>query len=188
MASNEGLSSSKIREKKGSSSNPAVAQATQPTPFGSMPKLPGDDDKVDWVRTTIEVKAYFKRFVGYVKVLLEPQPDDPDERAAHAESMGQAFNTVYSLLVEMCGPNETAMRQVFDHALVDVDPYPSTLWNMLEVRFTQARLEKLQGYLNEIGHFKLNQNEENNIFIDRFKKLVGEVRSIDAKQVPTTSV
>ena len=29
-------------------------------------------------------------------------------------------------------------------------------------------------------------NEENNIFIDRFKKLVGKVRSIDAKQqVPT---
>ena len=188
MASNEGLSSSKVRDKKSSSSNPAVVQATQPnqpTPFGSMPKLPGDDGKVDWVRTTIEVKAYFKRFVGYVKVLLEPQPDDPDERAPHAESMGQAFNTVYSLLVEMCGPNETAMRQVFDHALVDVDQYPSTLWNMLEVRFTQARMEKLQGYLNEIGHFKLTPNEENNIFIDRFKKLVGEVRSIDVQQVPT---
>ena len=28
-------------------------------------------------------------------------------------------------------------------------------------------------------------NEENNIFIDRFKKLVGEVRSIDPKQIPT---
>ena len=89
----------------------------------------------------------------------------PDGREAHVESMGQPFNTVYSLLVEMCGPNETAMRQVFDHALVDADQYPSTLWSMLEVRFTQARLEKLQGYLNEIGHFKLNPNEENNILL-----------------------
>ena len=71
------------------------------------------------------------------------------------------------------------MRQVFDHALVDVDQYPTTLWNILEVRFTQARLEKLQGYLNEIGHFKLNQNEENNIFIDRFKTLV--VRCVQNK-------
>ena len=85
--------------------------------------------------------------------------------------MGQAFNTVYSLLVEMCGPNETAMRQVFDHALVDPDQYSSTLWGMLEVRFTHARLLKLQGFLNEIGHFKLLPNEENNIFIDRFKKI-----------------
>ena len=56
---------------------------------------------------------------------------------------------------------------------------------MLEVRFTQARLEKLQGYLNEIGNFKLLPNEENNIFIDHLKKLVGEVRSIDAQQVRT---
>ena len=117
MASSEGSSSSKGSDKK-KSSNPAI---THPTPFGFMPKLPGEDDKVDWVRTTIEVKAYLKRFVGYVKVLLEPQPVDPNERAAHAESMGQAFNTVYSLLVEMCGPNETTMRQVFDHALVDPD-------------------------------------------------------------------
>ena len=170
MASNEGLSSSKIREKK-SSSNPAVAQATQPTPFGSMPKLPADDEKVDWPRITIKVRAYFKRFVGYVKVLFEPQPDDPDDRAAHVESMGQPFNTVYSLLVEMCGPNETAMRQIFKHALVDADQYPSTLWSMLEVRFTQARLEKLQGYLNEIGHFKLNPNLKIYIFIDRLKTI-----------------
>ena len=86
MVAREGLSSSKHKEKK-SSSNP-VTVPTHPTPFGFMPKLPGDVDKVDWVRTTIEVKAYFKRFVGYVKVLFEPQPDDPDDRAAHIESMG----------------------------------------------------------------------------------------------------
>ena len=116
MASNEGSSSSKGSDKKKSSTSnhPAI---THPTPFGFMPKLPGEDDKVDWVRTTIEVKAYLKRFVGFVKVLLEPQPVDPNERAAHAESMGQA----------LC-----------DHALVDPDQYPSTLWGMLEVRFTQA--------------------------------------------------
>ena len=99
MASNEGSNSSKIREKK-SSSNPAVAQATQhtqPTPFGSMPKLPADDEKVDFFWITIEVRAYFKRFVGYVKVRFEPQPDDPDEIASYLESMGQPFNTVYWL-------------------------------------------------------------------------------------------
>ena len=86
----------------------------------------------------------------------------------------------------MCTPpNETAMRQVYDHAQVDPDQYPSTLWNMLEVRFTQARIDKLQGFLNEIGQFNLKPNEENNIFIDRLKKLVGEIRSIDPGQVPT---
>ena len=48
-----------------------------------------------------------------------------------------------------------------------------------------SAIGKVARYLNEIGHFKLNPNEENNICIDRFKKLVGKVRSIDEKQVPT---
>ena len=57
MASNEGLSSSKHKEKK-SSPNPVTgAQVNQPVPFGSMPKLPAEDDKVDWVMTKIEVNA-----------------------------------------------------------------------------------------------------------------------------------
>ena len=104
-----------------------AAPVTQPTPHGIMPKLPAEDDKVDWMRTTVEVKAYFRRFIGFVKALLELPPEDPEDRPAHIESLGQAFNTVYSLVVEMCMPNETAMRQVYDHAQVDPDQYPSTL-------------------------------------------------------------
>ena len=111
-------------------------------------------------------------------MLLEPQPDDPDERATHVESMGQPFNTFYSLLVEMCRPNETAMRQVFDHALVDADQYPSTLCMEYVGGEIYASVTGKVARLSE-------RNEENNIFIDRFKKLVGEVRSIDEKQVPT---
>ena len=90
MASNEGLSSSKIREKKGSSSNPAVTAApvNQPTPYGSMPKLPPKDESVDWVITGIEVNAYLSRYpASYVKALEELQAD---ERAAQVEALGQA--------------------------------------------------------------------------------------------------
>ena len=74
MASNKGLSSSKIREKKGSSSNPAVTAVpvNQPTPYGSMPKLLAEDESVDWVMTGIEVNAYLSRYlVSYVKALKE---------------------------------------------------------------------------------------------------------------------
>ena len=53
---------------------------------------------------------------------------------------------------------------------------------MIENRFTEERLNKVQGYLNEIGAFK---NESNEVFIDRFRKLVDYVRSIDEAQVPT---
>ena len=122
MASNEGLSSSEGSDKKkSSSSNPvAVAQANQPTPFGSMPKLPAEDDNVDWVMTGIEVNAYLSRYPpSYVKALDETQSVDFDERAAQVEALGQAHRTVYSLLVEMCGLNKTATLQVRAHAISD---------------------------------------------------------------------
>ena len=46
-------------------------------------------------------------------------------------------------------------------------------------------MNKIQGYLNEIGRVKHEANEDFKTFIDRFKKLIGDVRSIDPKQVPT---
>ena len=155
MASNEGLSSSKHKEKK-SSSNPVTgAQVNQPVPFGSMPKLPAEDDKVDWVMTKIEVNAYFNRHpMSYVKALEEVQSADPDERAAQVEALGQAHRTVYSLVVEMCGPNKTAMLQVRAHAISDSTLNPNNLWRMIEKRFTEEKFNKVQGYLNEIGTFK----------------------------------
>ena len=90
MASNEGSSSSKGSDKKKSSSNPvAVAQVNQPILFGSMPKLPAEDDKVDWVMTGIEVNAYLSRHpVSYVRALEELQSDDPVDRAAQVEALG----------------------------------------------------------------------------------------------------
>ena len=80
MVAREGLSSSKGSDKKKSSSNPvAVAQVHQPVPFGSMPKLPAEDDKVDWVMTKIEVNAYLNRHpMSYVKALEELQSAAPD--------------------------------------------------------------------------------------------------------------
>ena len=33
--------------------------------------------------------------------------------------------------------------------------------------------------------FKIESNEDNKVFIDRFRKLVDDVRSIDEAQVPT---
>ena len=46
-------------------------------------------------------------------------------------------------------------------------------------------MNKVQGYLNEIGRVKHEANKDFKIFVDRFKKLIGDVRSIDLKQVPT---
>ena len=56
---------------------------------------------------------------------------------------------------------------------------------MIEKRFTEEKFNKVQGYLNEIGAFKIESNEDNKVFIDRFRKLVDDVRSIDESEVPT---
>ena len=76
------------------------------------------------------------------------------------------------------------MLQVREHATTDVDCYTNNLWKMLETRFMQERMNKIQGYLNEIGRVKHEANEDFKIFVDRFKKLIGDVHSIDPKQVP----
>ena len=166
MASSEGSKSSKGSDK--------------------ITKISTEDDKVDWVMTGIEVNAYLSRFPeSYVQALKEVQSKDPDERAAQIEALGQVYRTVYSLLVEMCGPNTTAMLQVRAHAISDSTLNPNNLWRMIEDRFTQERFNKVQGYLNQIGVFEFKSNEDNKVFIDHFRKLVDDVRSIDEKQVPT---
>ena len=46
--------------------------------------------------TGIEVNAYLIRYpVSYVKALEEEQSDDPDERAAQVDALGQAHRTVW---------------------------------------------------------------------------------------------
>ena len=52
------------------------------------------------------------------------------------------------------------MLQVREHATTDVDFYANNLWKMLETRFTQERLNKIKGYLNEIGRVKHEANED----------------------------
>ena len=56
---------------------------------------------------------------------------------------------------------------------------------MIEKRFTEENLNKVQGLLNYIGSFKNESNEDNKVFIDRFRKLVDDVSSIDETQVTT---
>ena len=77
------------------------------------------------------------------------------------------------------------MLQVRAHAISDSTKNPNNLWRMIDNRLTEERLNKVQAYLNQIGAFSFEANEDNKGFIDRFRKLVDDVRSIDETQVPT---
>ncbi len=60
----------------------------------------------------------------------------------------------------MYAANKTAMLQVREHATTNLELYANNLWTMLEVRFTQERMNKIQGYLNEIGRVKHEANKD----------------------------
>ena len=138
---------------------------------GKIPPLSASDDEVDWTMVEIEVRAFLMRSEGYEEALFEPQEVEQNARIEQKKRLNKnnAFNTVYSYLVEMCGPNKTAMLQVREHATAG-DRYPLNLWKMLETRFTQERINKIQGYLNALGRVKHENNEDYKLFIDRFKK------------------
>ena len=77
------------------------------------------------------------------------------------------------------------MLQVRAHAISDQTKNPNNLWRVIEKRFTEENLNKVQGLLNDIRSLKNESNEDSKVFIDRFRKLVDDVRSIDETQVPT---
>ena len=151
---------------------------------GRVPQLPASDDEVNWTEVTTTMRAFLMRFEGFKTALFEPQRVDLAARDEQRKRLNKnnALDSVYSYLVEMCAPNATAMLQVGLYANTD-DFYPNNLWRMLEIRFTQERLNKIQIFLNEIGRVKHNGTQDFKMFIDRFKKLIGDVRAIDPNQV-----
>ena len=133
----------------------------------------------------IEFRAFLKRFEGYEEALFETQLVDLNARA---EKKKRLECVEYCLLIWwrcvlrtklQCCKSESMRPLMLIFMLI------TNLWKMLEARFTQERINKIQGYLNKIGRVKHEANEDFKIFVDRFKKLIGDFRSIDPKQVPT---
>ena len=133
---------------KGSDS---IKQPRYNLPSGKVPLLSAQDDEVDWTMVAIEMRAFLKRFEGYEEALFEPQSVDLNARAEQKRRLGKnnALNVVYSYLVEMCAPNKTARLQVREHATTDPEFNANNFWKMLETRFTQERLNKIQGYVSQ---------------------------------------
>ena len=152
---------------------------------GSVPKLPVSDDKVKWPMMEIKFRSYLKRFPGYVDALHLEIPDDEEEIEALKLEHGVKLDTVYSLIVEMCGENETANLQVTNHANTDAHEWPNNLWKLLQERFTVESRNRLQIHLNTLGQFEMTDGENLKQMVDRFNKVMGECRSIDASQLPT---
>ena len=130
--------------------------------------LSNDNSKIDWfLRQQIKMTAFFKRRTGAnqvfrLKILVGT--------AAHVfRKLHEVLNDYcYSVLVEMCGDNQTAILQV--SALYVSDPYcwANTLWLALEQCFTQERISQVRTYLITLGKFSFVQGEPYKETIDRF--------------------
>ncbi len=77
------------------------------------------------------------------------------------------------------------MMQVRKIFTSDPDHWANTLWEALEIRFTQDKLSQFQTNLITLGKFSKVHDKNFKKMIDRFKKLIADVRSIDAAQMPS---
>ena len=120
---------------------------------------------------SIKMTVFFKRRPGAVVVFKLKLWVGTAAQVTAFRRLHEILNDfVYSVLVEMCGDNQTAMLQVTALAISDPEMWANTLWLALEVRFTQERLSQVQAYLIALGKFGFLDNEFYKETIDRFKK------------------
>ncbi len=136
------------------------------TPQGRTPMLPSDNLQVDWFMQIIKMTAFFKRRPGAEAVwkLKVPVLATAAQITAFRKLHEELNNFCYAVLVEMCTENATAMMQVRTVFTSDPDHWANTLWEALEVRFTQEKLSQLQANLIILGKFK-------KIYGENFKEL-----------------
>ena len=156
-------------------------------PTGRVPMLPSDNTKVDWFLQSIVFSAHMKRKPGADQVWkLKIPTGTPAQVVAFKKLHEDLNNHCYSVMVEMCLNNDTAMMQVRNLFISDPGCWANTLWVALETRFTQERVSQVQANLILLGKFSANlANETFKQMIDRFKKLIADVRAIDPTQVPS---
>ena len=156
-------------------------------PTGRVPMLSSDNKKVDWFMQTIKMTAFFKRRAGAEAVWKLKVPAGTAAQTLAFKKLHEVLNNFcFSVLVEMCNDNETAMMQVRSLFVSDPDHWANSLWVALETRFTQETLSQLQNNLINLSQFTADLSSESfKQMVDRFRKLISDVRAIDAAQVPS---
>ena len=105
------------------------------------------------------------------------------------EKFGHKIDQVYSLIVDMCEPNVTAMNIVQTHFQNDSQHlWPNTLWRMLVARFTYANKHRASEAVLAVTEFAKKHDETHKAMVDRFNKCISDIRNIDATQVPQESL
>ena len=79
------------------------------TPSGRLPVLSNDNSKINWLMQSIKMTAFFKRRPGTVTVFKLKMLVGTVAQVTAFRRLHEILNDfVYSVLVEMCGDNQTA--------------------------------------------------------------------------------
>ena len=127
----------------------ALREGYEPiVPTGRVPMLSSDNKKVDWFMQTIKMTAFFKERAGAEAVWKLKVPGGTAAQTLAFKKLHEVLNNFcFSVLVEMCNDNETAMMQVRSLFVSDPDHWANSVWVALETRFTQETLSQLQNNL-----------------------------------------
>ncbi len=83
------------------------------TPHGRVPMLPSDNTKVDWLNQSIVFSAHMKRKPGADQIWRLKVPAGTVVQITAFKKLQEDLNNhCYSMMVEMCLNNDTAMMQV----------------------------------------------------------------------------
>ena len=116
-----------------------------------------DNSKVDWNIHSMLMFAHVKVRNGAFNIFMMEAPPVDGTDALEVENLNR---WCYSVLVESCKQNSTAMQQAQALFKPDgTDTWANTLWKALESRFTKGRLSQVQEHIINLGNFsKLPRN------------------------------
>jgi len=96
--------------------------------MGNVTQLPALDSNVNWARQSLLMNAYLKRKQGAELMLkLKLHEGIPAQILAFRKEHERMNNFVYSVVVEMCLENETALNQVQNMFNIDPDCWANRL-------------------------------------------------------------
>ena len=150
--------------------------------MGHTPLLEKDNSKIDWHNYSMLMFAHFKQKKGAFEVFMLPPDPAPIGTKKDLRDIKYLNNWCYSILIESCSRNATA--SMLAEALFDPkggDTWCQTLWKSFESIFTRERVSQVQQNLITLSKFSKLSNETFKDMIDRFRKLIADVRAIDVR-------
>ena len=156
---------------------------------GGRPKLKPLSSSADF-----EFRPWLVFFYGHagkfpgVKEVLMKEDVLNETNAAKTKRLKDDYQcnaTALSMLYEVCQDDKVASQVAVNHAATDKDLSARNLLKMIETRFTQKTVLKVQKLHGELFAIKVKAGETTALFCDRYTNLTTSITAADPTQLPT---